>query len=161
MSTPALSPYKQTTNRQWRCAVSADATGTPTMTRVKGISAFNPGITNTMADTTDYDSGMQTTQDVQSQTFAPTATVRRKKNLEDKHDPGQEIVRLAAISRQPIYIQYWNAAAPETEAYEGWSIPNWTQAGGAASAWQEASITFAPASEHRPMETNPEAPAGG
>lgn len=155
--TVTLDESVPTTNRQWACDVNTSATETPDWTPIRNITNFVPNQTDTMADDTDYDSGIWTSQGVQSRSWAPTMTVRRNIDGTKAFDPGQEALRAAADAATPAHIRYYNRATPQGEAYEGLVQVGWSPAGGAGPGWQEVNVTLTGRGERLTI-THPDAP---
>lgn len=130
-----------TANSKWRLDVDLDLAGSSgNWAQLRGMSNFVPGLNNTVADTTDYDTDGWGSDAIMQRKHANTCTVRRNKYA-GSFDPAQEALRGAADAGEVIHIR-WYEREVGGEAYEGYALVQWEPQGGDAPGLSEVNITF-------------------
>lgn len=130
-----------TANSKWRVDVDLDTAGyTGNWAQLRGMSNFVPGLNNTVADTTDYDTDGWGSDAVMQRKHANTCTVRRNKYA-GSFDEAQEALRDAADSLELVHLR-WYERAVGGEAYEGYALVQWDPQGGDAPGLSEVNVTF-------------------
>lgn len=137
-----------TTNRKWYCDVSTNGT---TWTALMGMTEFVPNIDDaTWQDDSDFDGGGAKSQNKTAFAWSATATVRRAPTQASAtaYDPGQEIVRVAAVGKtgveNTIYVRFYEMepGGPRVEAYSGRAGAQWSPNGGGMDANSTVGITL-------------------
>ena len=138
---PAPSTGTPTANSKWRVDVDLDLAGySGNWAQLRGMSNFVPGLNNTVADTTDYDTDGWGSDAIMQRKHANTCTVRRNKYA-GSFDPAQETLRGAADSKAIVHIR-WYEREVGGEAYEGYALIQWDPQGGDAPGLSEVNISF-------------------
>ena len=138
---PAPSTGTPTANSKWRVDVDLDLAGySGNWAQLRGMSNFVPGLNNTVADTTDYDTDGWGSDAIMQRKHANTCTVRRNKYA-GSFDPAQETLRAAADAKEIVHIR-WYEREVGGEAYEGYALIQWDPQGGDAPGLSEVNVMF-------------------
>lgn len=131
--------------KKWIIGVSATAPGT-TFTKVKGLTNVQLALDYTTQDQSDYDGGMWSGGPFTTQiAWSITGTAMRK-NYAGAEDPGQAILRNAAVpvgEAQPTQIgvqAYDRFGGPE--AYQGVCTVQWQPQGGSPTDLETVNFTL-------------------
>ena len=155
----AVQPGTPTVNTKWRLDIDTDDTGTtPAWLQVKGLSALQPAVNNTVQDATDYDSVGWGADAVTLRKWQVTGTCMRKR-YDDAgtaaYDAGQEALRAAADDLALVHCRFYErgadgAALTDGEAYEGYALVQWEPQGGDATALSTVNFTLLGQGERTP-----------
>lgn len=150
MPVPTRAPLgASTTNRKWALDVQ-DPAVPGVWVPVLGLqeSKPRPGEATTQDDS-DMDGGGYKSQTVTALTWGFDGKVLRKSrtNQAQAYDPGQEIIRKAALqlgSLAVIPFRYYELepGGPRVEAYQGTAVPTWTPDGGNMESLDTAAISL-------------------
>jgi hypothetical protein len=126
--------------RKFKIDVSSDGT---TWVSLKGVNDFNPQVTPTLQDSSDYDTDGWASQEKTMQAWANTVKVNRK-TTSGTYDPGQELVRAAHDQfgdEARIYTRWYDREGGP-EAYSGLALVGWSRSKTGVVDLDEATITF-------------------
>lgn len=136
-----------TTNRKWFLDVDVSTTGTPEWVGVFGMQEFKPAVDTTTQDTSDNSSHWKGAQST-AQAWKIEGKLKRasKATLATAYDPGQEVLRAAAILvgvEARVHVRWYEMepGGPRVEAYEGYGTVTWSDDGGAMDALSTVSFT--------------------
>lgn len=143
---PAVDATLTATNaRKWRCDVNTGAIGSPVWTQVRAITAFQPTVTPTLQDDSDYDSDGWGADAKTMLKWGLTATISRKLGVTSgNYDPGQERIRAAhdKFSVDGVVQVRWYDREGGPEAYTGFAQVSWEPQGGGTDAVDTVNITL-------------------
>lgn len=145
-----------TLNRQWLYEVNTGTPGSATWTAVAGLtnSQFQPS-TGNWVDTTDQAGKGAQSSSKTGYTWSGDVTVDRKRGKTDPttYDPGQEFLRLAALTigeANTVELRVCEydendptgASTPRIEAYHGFAGVDWVPDGGDMLAANTVKVSF-------------------
>lgn len=137
-----------TTNRKWFLDVDTSTTGTPEWVGVFGMQEFKPSVDTSTGDTSDGSSHWKGAQNT-AQAWKNEGKLKRasKASAATAYDPGQEVLRAAAIKvgvEARVHVRWYEMepGGPRVEAYEGYGTVTWSEEGGAMDALSIVSFTI-------------------
>lgn len=161
--TPTVQLGDSTLNRKWFIDVNTGTSTTPEWTRVRGRGEFQPTVSATKNDVSDFDGEGYRDFDVTALEWGVGFKVHRKSDPEDAtiYDPGQEALRLASlVPGGSVEIRYWEYTEGRVveagEAWQGRTTVEWSEDGGDMAANSIVTVTLTGKGK-RTAITNPSA----
>jgi hypothetical protein len=150
MPAPARVPLgASTVNRKWYLDVNTGTVAVPVWTPVNGITEFQPALTPTLQDDSDFDSGGDKSSTVTARAWSCVGKLARKVTVASAtaYDAGQEALRLASEEigvDNSINVRFYEMepGGPRVEAYEGNAAVTWSPDGGGMDALSAVSFTL-------------------
>jgi hypothetical protein len=138
-----------TVNRKWYVDVNTGTFGTPVWTPVCGLTEFQPVLTPTLQDDSDFDSEGDKSSVVTARAWSCSGTLARKVTVADAeaYDPGQEVLRLASEEiggENVVDARFYEMTpdGPRVEAYRGNAAVSWSPNGGGMDALSSVAFTL-------------------
>ena len=141
--------------RKWYLDVNSGTHAAPTWVAVNGMLSFQPALNPGLQDDSDFDSGGYGSSTVTKIEWSLAITVARKETVVSAtaYDPGQELLRAAAVGMGPsnqVEIRWYEMnlnssgvnTGPMVEAYQGYAVVSYAPSGGAMDALDEVAITL-------------------
>lgn len=142
MSTEQL---RDTLARDLVLEINTGTDETPTWTKVRAITENKLAIDPNTEDSSDYDGDGWTSSTKTAQGWKVEGKVLRKKGVTSgSYDPGQEVIRAAALAFGAENVLHCRLYDREggPEAYEGYGSATWSPDGGGVTALGSASFTL-------------------